>query len=710
MTAWSRRTSRMFVVWLPWAVGLWWGLVLSAGSPAFGEPVPRVTMEHPTSLDGKWLFRTGDDPAWAAPDTTSTGWTPIEITRPWGKQGYRGYAGVAWYRQTVQLPPEAGASRAGLGLALGGADWASYEVYANGYLVGRFGPWAGQGTFAVPHPQFFFIPAEALLPGRPLVLAVRFWQLPASMQRTPHGGGFDGGLFLIGDALQVRQAVQLAILERKQSQVTELVLALVFFLAGLFHLLFFFRRREQREYLWFGLFAILFAINWYGSGARWWASEWIDYVSLWQLNSFTISVLFIPQACFLWTLFGRRMGWFVKGYLGLLALLGTAPMVIPSLAFSLLISTPRVWVSLLFPVLFVALIVAEARRGNHEARTIVVGLLISMGCTLNDLLGIRLGFYTTVPLASMGWAAILFSMALSLANRFARVHSELDSLNRDLEAKVVERTSVITRQRDELEQKQTELTDNIAYAQRIQQALLPEADDLARIGRGAFVFFRPRDVVSGDFYWVHHTSQVTYLAVADCTGHGVAGAFMSLIGIDLLNRLVVEMPPPGLLLERLDLAVRHALRQTQGQTHGTAASDGMEVALCYLRHDSTQMTFAGARRPLYVVHLDGTCCEVKGSRRSIGGERQRSDRYFAETTIELSTVRSFYLTSDGFADQNGEHSSRGLGAKGLRTLLARQALLPPALQGKELALAFERHRGTAVQRDDVTVLGVLWQA
>lgn len=118
MTAWSRRTSRMFVVWLPWAVGLWWGLVLSAGSPAFGEPVPRVTMEHPTSLDGKWLFRTGDDPAWAAPDTTSTGWTPIEITRPWGKQGYRGYAGVAWYRQTVQLPPEAGASRAGLGLAL----------------------------------------------------------------------------------------------------------------------------------------------------------------------------------------------------------------------------------------------------------------------------------------------------------------------------------------------------------------------------------------------------------------------------------------------------------------------------------------------------------------------------------------------------------------------------------------------------------------
>ncbi|QUV99195.1 SpoIIE family protein phosphatase [Chloracidobacterium sp. MS 40/45] len=691
-------------------MGLWWLLVLGGGSLASEAPVPRVTVERPTSLDGRWLFRTGDDPAWAAPDTTGDGWTPIEVARPWGKQGYRGYAGVAWYRQTVQLPPEVGASRAGLGLALGGADWAGYEVYANGHLVGRFGPWAGQGTFAVPHPQFFFIPAGTLSPGRPLVLAVRFRPFPASMQRTPQGGGFDGGLFLIGDALQVQQAVQLAILERRQSQVTELVLALAFFLAGLFHLLFFFRRREQREYLWFGLFATLFAINWYGSGARWWASEWMDYVSLWHLNSFTASILFIPQACFLWTLFGRRMGWFVKGYLGLLALLGIAPVVIPSLTFSLLISTPRVWVSLLFPVLFVALIVAEARRGNREARTIVVGLLISMGCTLNDLLGIRLGFYTTIPLASWGLAAILLSMALSLANRFARVHGELDALNRDLEAKVVERTSVIARQRDELEQKQTELTDNIAYAQRIQQALLPEADDMARIGRGAFVFFRPRDVVSGDFYWVHHTPRGTYLAVADCTGHGVAGAFMSLIGIDLLSRLVVEMPPPGLLLERLDLAVRHALRQTQGQTHGTAAGDGMEVALCYLRHDSTQMTFAGARRPLHVVHLDGTCCEVRGTRRSIGGERQRNDRCFAETTIELSTVRSFYLTSDGFTDQNGEHASRGLGAKGLRELLARLAPLPPSLQAQEMARAFEQHRGKAAQRDDVTVLGVPWQA
>ncbi|MFQ3582076.1 MAG: SpoIIE family protein phosphatase [Chloracidobacterium sp.] len=697
----------MIWLWLGWLSSQGSVFALESFSP---EHLARsLRLEQPISLDGRWRFQTGDDLRWAMSSWDDIAWPQISVAQSWGKQGYRGYAGVAWYRRTVPLPPAAPGSGTGLGLALAGVDWASYEVFVNGHLVGRFGRWAATDAFAIPHPQYFFVPAEVIVPDQPLVIAIRFWQLPASMRRTPQGGGFEGGLFLLGNATQVGQAVHLAIAERKQAQVGDLVLALVFLLAGFFHLLFFLRRRSQREYFWFGLFAILFGLNWYGAGARWWASEWIDYVTLWRLNSFTIAIFLVPQACFLWTLFGRKMGWFVKAYLWLLTLSAITVVIIPGVTFSLLTSTPRVLLALLFPLLSVILVVVEARRGNPEARTIGIGLLISVACSLNDILGVRLGLYATVSLAHVGLGAILLSMALSLANRFARVYGELDALNHNLEDKVRQRTAVIAQQRDALEQKQVELTASLTYAQRIQQALLPGADDLARIGGcGAFVFFLPRDIVSGDFYWIHHTAHGVYVGVGDCTGHGVPGAFMALIGIDLLNRLVVDTPAPGLLLERLDLAVRRALRQEQNSP--AATDDGMEVALCYIEHGTARLIFAGARRPLYVVPMDGALQEIKGTRRSIGGDRRGQRRAFLEWSAQLSTIRAFYLASDGFTDQNGVLASRNFGTNRFRALLERLAALPPAVQQAELVQTFEQYRQEAAQRDDVTVLGVQWQA
>ncbi len=689
------------------------GALLAASLTAWGDPLRIASLDQPTPIAGNWRFRPGDDLRWAAATLDDRDWVEISVEQPWGRQGYRGYGGVAWYRRVLELPPNE--CQRPLGLALGGADWASYEVFVNGAQIGRFGAWSATDAFAVPHPQAFLVPSDLVAPDGRLVIAVRFWQLPASMRRAPQSGGFDGGLFLSGDAAQVCQAVELAIASRKREQVGGLVWSLTFLLVGAFHLLFFVRRREQREYLWFGLFALLFGLNWLGASARWWVANWVDYVWLWKINSFTISLFSVPQALFLWTLFRRPMGRFVRAYLWTLALSAISAIVVPGVTFSLLTSTPRVLVALLFPIILVALIIAEARRGNREARTILGGLLISAACGVNDIVGIRLGLYSATPLGSVGLAALLLSMALSLANRFARVYGELDALNQNLEGKVRERTAIIARQRDEIEQKQKELTASIAYAQRIQQALLPDAARLAQIGRGAFVFFRPRDLVSGDFYWIRETSQGLYLAVADCTGHGVPGAFMALIGIDLLDRLAVDAPPPGLFLERLDLAMRRVLRQEReaaaaGDGAADGRADGMEIALCLIQPEAQRITFAGARRPLYVAWMDGALDEIKGTRRGIGGDRRGSQRPFAEWSADLRAARAFYLVSDGFTDQNGEDSPRGLGSGHLRELLGRIAPLPPSEQERLIAQAFDGYRGNAPQRDDVTLLGVRWQA
>lgn len=192
---------------------------------------------------------------------------------------------------------------------------------------------------------------------------------------------------------------------------------------------------------------------------------------------------------------------------------------------------------------------------------------------------------------------------------------QLVARTRWLEEKVAERTHEVTRKNEELAAQRREMLESLSYAQTIQQAMLPSTETLTAALGGHFVLWKPKDIVSGDFYWLHEQDGEVVLVVADCTGHGVPGAFMSTIGNDLLEKIVADqgVRQPAEILHQLHHGIQRVLRQGERQT----LMDGMDAAVCTLHRETGRLVFAGARRPLYLV-ADGVLTELKGDRATVG--------------------------------------------------------------------------------------------
>ncbi len=254
----------------------------------------------------------------------------------------------------------------------------------------------------------------------------------------------------------------------------------------------------------------------------------------------------------------------------------------------------------------------------------------------------------------------------------------------------------------ELTNKNQQITDSILYAQRIQQAILPAPEVMHQAFAGQFfVIYSPKNIVSGDFYWLACVRDEILAAVVDCTGHGVAGAFLSMIGHTLLNKIVIEnqILEPAQILEQLHIGVRAALQQESGE-----AQDGMEVGLCRLHADRRQITFAGAKRPLYIVSQQ-QLQEVKGDRESIGGRQKETCRTFTSQHLMLLPGDMFYLSSDGLPDQPNPHGKK-FGSRQLKTLLSEAASQPVLEQERLIRACFLAHQQNEPQRDDIVLLGV----
>ncbi len=290
----------------------------------------------------------------------------------------------------------------------------------------------------------------------------------------------------------------------------------------------------------------------------------------------------------------------------------------------------------------------------------------------------------------------------------------IEARNRELEAKVREATQElrkkneeIQKQKDELEEKNRNITSSIEYAKTIQMALLPEKEHLKAHLPEHFILYKPRDIVSGDFYWFHEEQGKIIFVVADCTGHGVPGAFMSAIGESLLGQIVIEknIMNPAKILEELHRLVRRALNQND-EIGGS--QDGMDVGIIVIEKSADTekrvICFAGARRPLYYTK-EGELCEIKPDRSSIGGWQQEDERHYTEHRLELKVGEMIYMTTDGYADQP-DSQMRVFAAKRLRELLKFIAAKPVEEQLEILDEELKRHQGREPQRDDITVVGI----
>lgn len=254
----------------------------------------------------------------------------------------------------------------------------------------------------------------------------------------------------------------------------------------------------------------------------------------------------------------------------------------------------------------------------------------------------------------------------------------------------------------DLAEKNQHITASIIYAQRIQQAILPSQELLQRtLGDEHFVVFRPLNIVSGDFYWLARAQDDVLIAAIDCTGHGVPGAFLSMIGHTLLNKIVVEdqVVSPARILEHLHLGIRTALQQETGDTR-----DGMDVCLCRIHADKQRVTFAGAKRPFYHVS-EQQLIETKGDPKSIGGRQKEDRRTFTDQELKVSSGDMLYLCTDGLADQANPDGKK-FGSKQFKSLLAEVAPKPTTDQQKQITAQLQDHQLHEPQRDDITVLGV----
>lgn len=267
-----------------------------------------------------------------------------------------------------------------------------------------------------------------------------------------------------------------------------------------------------------------------------------------------------------------------------------------------------------------------------------------------------------------------------------------------LELKVKERTAEVVQKSMEIEEKNRDITASIRYAERIQRAMLPR-DDLFN---ETFVLFMPKDIVSGDFYWMHGDGDRQYIAVCDCTGHGVPGAFMSIIGHNSLNKVVREygITKPSSILDHLNTEVLKALMQRNEET----INDGMDMALVAFDRKNFTLEFAGAYNPLYVVR-NGEVITYKGDRFPIGMTAIGDKKSFSNQVVDIKPGDMLYMCSDGYADQFGTEEVKKFKSGNVKKLLGEIWSQPVEEQKIILERETMKWRGNLAQVDDILFIG-----
>jgi len=308
----------------------------------------------------------------------------------------------------------------------------------------------------------------------------------------------------------------------------------------------------------------------------------------------------------------------------------------------------------------------------------------------------RMGF---IPLS--GILGMFFSTEISdqLRDklRLAQAEAGLQRANEELEERVRARTA-------ELQVMHDDITDSINYANRIQNAILPDGSELAHCFRDCTVVYLPKDIISGDFYWSHRNGDVTFVAVVDCTGHGVPGALMSMIGNNLLNQVIIEHghSDPAVILSEMDKGLDRLLKRDRTVNY---INDGMDMSLCAIDHAAGTLTFAGAQQSALFLSA-GTPSELPSTKLTIGGISTTEQKVFIATNVAFAPGDRLYLMTDGFQDQFGGDKGKKYYRKNLIRLIG--SLQPKKLSehGRILTEEFQKWKGGEMQMDDVTIIGV----
>ncbi len=304
----------------------------------------------------------------------------------------------------------------------------------------------------------------------------------------------------------------------------------------------------------------------------------------------------------------------------------------------------------------------------------------------------------------------------NLGHALLKMRTDLAENERVLEQKVIERTEQVVKQSEEIKSKNNELeilykhvTDSIRYAKRLQEAIIPTDVAVRQLLPQSFVLFKPKDIVSGDFYWINQVENKSYVAAIDCTGHGVPGAFMSLVGYNILKEITLNDEvaiAPSIIMDKMSKGVVKTLNPKSGTVEAAnQTKDGMDMSLCCVDYQKMELQYSGAFNPLYLIR-EGKLIQYKANKFPIGFRPDDVIHNFTNNVIPLKKGDTFYIFSDGYADQFGGPNGKKYMTGNFRNLLIEASKQPIEKQKDFLNTTIENWRGELEQVDDILIIGV----
>ena len=490
--------------------------------------------------------------------------------------------------------------------------------------------------------------------------------------------------------------------QHEHENMVDIFLLGTFIIIGLYHIILYFIRPKEKASLFFGLFCLITCLRVLTIDnillLRFVDIPWPWLVTLEYLSFYCGSILFV---LFIHKLFPRY----------------THPKVIRSftiisLGFALLVLLSPVGIFNLslsvFEILTISIVLyivhaiyRELRKGKTTALIFLGGFLVFTATFINDILHnakvidsnnlIAFGLYIFILCQSL-LLAIHFSSGFNKSEKLSKI---LDNTNKNLEKLVSSRTESLVIAKNELEKKHKQITDSINYALRIQMAILPSHVQIKEALPESLIFFQPRDVVSGDFYWIRKRNNKIFIALIDCTGHGVPGAFMSFLAYGFLNEAIDKkrLDEPCEISKVILKGIKNIMND--GQKY---YADYVDMGLCVIDSDTQELHFNSSRRPLIAIQN-----EADGQKKiAMFSSRLQPKVKFH---FQLSGNTNFYLFSDGYTDQFGGRENKKFGIKNLKNLLLRISDKPMQAQYKIIKDNINQWKKTEKQIDDILVIG-----
>ncbi len=346
---------------------------------------------------------------------------------------------------------------------------------------------------------------------------------------------------------------------------------------------------------------------------------------------------------------------------------------------------------------------------NIKRRHDEIGEMIDAMNTLVQGLRRTKDFAEQVGSGNFEWEYQPLSEADDLGHALIKMRDDLEVNERELENKVRERTAEVVRQKEEIENQSrkigelyTQVTDSIRYAKRLQEAILPPPALVKKLLPTGFILYKPKDIVSGDFYWMDEKNGKIFFSAIDCTGHGVPGAFMSIVGYNNIQTTFNDpnTKTPADLLNALNKGITKALHQIDGNTR-----DGMDMSVCAFEPGKNYIEYAGANNPIYIVR-NNEILEKKANKFPIGSYMEGEVKEFTNHQIPVQTDDMVYIFSDGYADQFGGTKGKKLMYKNFREVIIENARLNIYEQQSHLNKYIEDWKGNLEQVDDILIIGL----